>query len=132
MYHEAVSEPYSFLYINLTPCDLGMRLPPVTCIYPVASCELGMRLPAPAPLANSPDRLLWPGNLSVGACMPFPPRASGSCAGEKQKQLDDERQTQNVYASFYQIVNSKLFFLYLFIYNDNFYKSRRTCNNPYQ
>ena len=82
MFHEAVGEPYSFLYINLTPCDLGMRLPPVTCIYPVASCELGMRLPAPAPLANSPDRLLWPGNLSVGACMPFPPRASGSCAGE--------------------------------------------------
>ena len=30
-----------------------------------------------------PDRLLWPGNPSVVACMPSPPRASGSCAGEQ-------------------------------------------------
>ena len=53
-------------------------LPPSPTHSPVASCDLGKRLPAPAPPANSPDRLLWPGYLSVGACMFFPPRASGS------------------------------------------------------
>ena len=56
-------------------------LPPPLTHSPVASCDLGMRPPAPASLANSPDRLLRSGNLPVGACMPSPPRASGSCAG---------------------------------------------------
>ena len=50
------------------------------CMY----CDLGMRLPAPAPLANSPGRLLRTVNLPVGACMPFPPRASGRAQGEKK------------------------------------------------
>ena len=118
MFHEAVGEPYSFLYINLTPCDLGMRLPPVTCIYPVASCELGMRLLAPAPLANSPDRLLWPGNLSVGACMPFPPRASGSCAGEKIK-IKRNLMMKDKHKMFMQVFTKKLIpscFSYIYIH----------------
>ena len=64
---------YIYIYTNTPRC-------PSPTHSPVASCDLGMRLPAPAPLVNSPDRLLWPGYLSVGACMFFPPLASGSCA----------------------------------------------------